>query len=140
MNLLKNIFVSLLLMALIGCQPSINNSGNRCDSEDLKTLKVGIHNIDDVYSILGTPSFKFSSERVMYLGRNLKHVAFFRPTVSDEVAVVVSFNQYGLLKGYEIVKLSPKNINPDQTVTPVQGTGRNTADHILDNLHKKTNK
>ncbi|MDR1475536.1 MAG: outer membrane protein assembly factor BamE [Holosporales bacterium] len=127
---------AILLALLSGCRQTVSTSGNICESDDLNLLKVGVHGINDVYEILGTPSFKLTGNRVLYIGRRLEAVAFLEPKITSEKVVLVTFNQRGVLSDWQIVKLDHKSIVFDKGITPIKGTGRTSADHIFDNLIK----
>ncbi|MDR1032240.1 MAG: outer membrane protein assembly factor BamE [Holosporales bacterium] len=136
MNGLIRIVFVFLLMFVSGCKPVISTSGNLCEADDLNNLKIGVHGVNDVYEILGTPSFKLDGNRVLYIGRRLRSISFFDPKVTEEKAVLVTFNQRGILSDWQIVELDHQKIVFDKAITPVRDTGRTHADHILDNLQK----
>ncbi|MDR1365842.1 MAG: outer membrane protein assembly factor BamE [Holosporales bacterium] len=134
-GLIRAVFV-FSLMLLSGCKPTISTSGNLCESDDLNSLKIGVHSVNDVYEILGTPSFKLAGNRALYVGRRLRSISFFDPKVTEEKAILVTFNQRGILADWRVVELDHQKIAFDKAITPVRDTGRTHADHILDNLQR----
>ena len=122
---------------LAACSPQIANRGNLPEPEDLAQIKVGQSTKGDVTDLLGTPSSvaTFDPNVWLYISRQVETLAFFKPEVTKQEVVVISFdtaNRVDLVKEYHLE--DGKRVEPSDRVTPTAGRELTILQQLFGNL------
>src|SRR3546814_3696321 len=87
----RPLLAALAAAALAACAPQVDTRGNLPDPETVLEVQPGIHDRDQVSSILGTPSTvaMFEDDTWYYVSRRTEQIAFFEPEVIDQQVLMV---------------------------------------------------
>ncbi|MEQ5774128.1 MULTISPECIES: outer membrane protein assembly factor BamE [unclassified Thalassospira] len=126
---------------LAACSPQIANRGNLPEPEDLDQIKIGQSTKGDVTDLLGTPSSiaTFDPNVWLYISRQVETLAFFKPDVTKQEVVVISFdtaNRVDLVKQYHLEDGKP--VEPTDRVTPTAGRELTILQQLFGNLGRFT--
>lgn len=92
---IKQIFFLFILIFATGCiTKSINQKGNIFDDNDVREIKVGLTNRENVVKILGYPINQsyFDNNLWIYYSYQIKEVMFFKPKITNQKVLAIQFN------------------------------------------------
>ena len=92
---IKQIFFLFILIFATGCiTKSINQKGNIFDDNDIREIKVGLTNRENVVKILGYPINQsyFDNNLWIYYSYQIKEVMFFKPKITNQKVLAIQFN------------------------------------------------
>lgn len=92
---IKRIFFLFILIFATGCiTKSINQKGNIFDDNDVREIKVGLTNRENVVKILGYPINQsyFDNNLWIYYSYQIKEVMFFKPKITNQKVLAIQFN------------------------------------------------
>jgi len=124
-------------VALLGCSPMIDTRGNLPDPETVLQVQPGVHDRNQVVSILGTPSTvaTFEDNTWYYISRRTERIAFFKPEVVDQQVLVVKFDDDGLVSEMKVYGLEDsQEIEPVDRVTPTAGRELTVLQQLFGNI------
>jgi outer membrane protein assembly factor BamE (lipoprotein component of BamABCDE complex) len=133
----RPLIAALIAAGLAGCAPQVDTRGNLPDPETVLEVQPGIHDRNQVSSILGTPSTvaTFEDDTWYYISRRTEQVAFFDPEVVDQQVLMVKFGQDGLVSDMQIYGLEDGEIiNPVDRTTPTSGREITILQQLFGNL------
>lgn len=128
---------ALLAAGLAACAPQLDTRGNLPDPETVLEVQPGIHDRNQVSSILGTPSTvaMFEDDTWYYISRRTEQIAFFEPKVVDQQVLMVKFGQDGLVSDMQIYGLEDGQvITPVDRTTPTSGRELTVLQQLFGNL------
>ena len=136
MKSLRHGFFFVLLL-LSSCAPTVANRGNLLDMEKLAEIKVDSSTREDVATKLGSPTqvSTFNENVWYYFGRRTEQYSFLKPSVTEQQAVEIRFNDQGIVSA--VNKLNPEdaqNIDPVSRRTPTYGHETTFLEQLLGNL------
>lgn len=125
---IKQIFFLFILIFATGCiTKSINQKGNIFDDNDVREIKVGLTNRENVVKILGYPINQsyFDNNLWIYYSYQIKEVMFFKPKITNQKVLAIQFNNetdivsdmslYDInSENYEILNDIDNNIDKDK--------------------------
>jgi len=141
---IHNIFIiPTILIGICACSPIIANRGQIIDDEKLSSIEVGFSTRKDVAMIIGSPTqtSTFNENKWYYFGRSTKQTSFFDPKVIEQKAVVIIFDDEGVVSSIE--KEDPKlakAITPVDRRTPTYGHQTTIIEQIVGNLGRPTSR
>lgn len=124
-------------IALAGCEPMIDTRGNLPDPETVLEVQPGVHDRNQVASILGTPSTvaTFEDDTWYYVSRRTERIAFFEPEVVDQQVLVVKFDDTGLVSDMKVYGLEDGQVvEPVDRVTPTAGRELTVLQQLFGNI------
>lgn len=127
----------LAALGLGACAPRIDTRGNLPDPDTVLEVQPGIHDRDQVATILGSPSTvaTFEDDTWYYISRRTEQIAFFEPEVIDQQVLVVKFGQDGLVRDMKIYGVEDGQvIEPVSRTTPTSGRDLTVLQQIFGNL------
>lgn len=134
----RQLFLSALVVAgLAGCAPQVDTRGNLPDPDTVLEVQPGVHDRDQVASILGTPSTvaTFEDDTWYYISRRTEKIAFFEPEVVDQQVLVVKFGQDGLVADMALYGLEDGQIiEPVERTTPTSGRELTILQQLFGNI------
>ena len=133
-----NIFmISVLLIGLSACTPTIANRGNLIDEEKLSSIEPEFSTREDVVILLGSPTqvATFDENTWYYFGRSTQQTSFLDPEVIEQKAITVTFNDAGYVLTVE--KQDPEQaraVAPIARRTPTYGRKTTIIEQLVGNL------
>jgi outer membrane protein assembly factor BamE (lipoprotein component of BamABCDE complex) len=130
---------ALVAVALVGCQPTIDQRGNLPDKKKVAEIEPGVTTKEMVSQILGTPSSvsTFSDKTWYYISRRTEQTAFFDPEVLDQQVVVVAFDEGGVVREVQHLNLADSRpVDPTARETPSAGKELGFMEQLIGNLGK----
>lgn len=115
----------------------IDTRGNLPDPETVLQVQPGVHDRNQVVSILGTPSTvaTFEDNTWYYISRRTERIAFFKPEVVDQQVLVVKFDDDGLVSEMKVYGLEDsQEIEPVDRVTPTAGRELTVLQQLFGNI------
>ena len=133
----RPLIAALAAAGLAACAPQMDTRGNLPDPETVLEVQPGIHDRDQVSSILGTPSTvaTFEDDTWYYVSRRTEQIAFFEPEVVDQQVLMVKFGEDGLVSDMQIYGLEDGEIiDPVDRTTPTSGRELTVLQQLFGNL------
>lgn len=92
-------------LALSACAPTITNHGYNSEKIQVSMFKVGQTNQDQVMQELGSPSTisAFKEPIWYYVSKTTSTKSFFKPDVTDQQTLALTFTESGILKEMKII-------------------------------------
>lgn len=142
-NRRRYVTLSFITLFLSACTPIIHTQG--LDPEVIKTdqIKIGIHTKDQIIELLGTPTSKsaFDENTWYYISKQKAQEAFFRPEIIQQKALVISFNNQGIVNAVDYHDTIPeKELIPSQNKTLTAGHETTLTREIFSNLGRMNTK
>ncbi len=126
---IKQIFFLFILIFATGCiTKSINQKGNIFDDNDVREIKVGLTNRENVVKILGYPINQsyFDDNLWIYYSYQIKEVMFFKPKITNQKVLAIQFN-------------SETDIVSDMSLYDINSENYEILNDINDNMDKDKN-
>lgn len=126
---IKQIFFLFILIFATGCiTKSINQKGNIFDDNDVREIKVGLTNRENVVKILGYPINQsyFDNNLWIYYSYQIKEVMFFKPKITNQKVLAIQFN-------------SETDIVSDMLLYDINSENYEILNDINDNMDKDKN-
>lgn len=126
---IKQIFFLFILIFATGCiTKSINQKGNIFDDNDVREIKVGLTNRENVVKILGHPINQsyFDNNLWIYYSYQIKEVMFFKPKITNQKVLAIQFN-------------SETDIVSDMSLYDINSENYEILNDINDNMDKDKN-
>lgn len=126
---IKQIFFLFILIFATGCiTKSINQKGNIFDDNDVREIKVGLTNRENVVKILGYPINQsyFDNNLWIYYSYQIKEVMFFKPKITNQKVLAIQFN-------------SETDIVSDMSLYDINSENYEILNDINDNIDKDKN-
>lgn len=126
---IKQIFFLFILIFTTGCiTKSINQKGNIFDDNDVREIKVGLTNRENVVKILGYPINQsyFDNNLWIYYSYQIKEVMFFKPKITNQKVLTIQFN-------------SETDIVSDMSLYDINSENYEILNDINDNIDKDKN-
>lgn len=133
---------ALVAAALAACSPTVATRGNLVENDKLAQVQVGASTMDDVATVLGTPSTvaTFDPRVWYYIGQRTEKTAFFDPDVIERRVLRLRFDDARVVQ--EIRELSLEDGQPVELVereTPTLGRQMTFFEQMLGNLGRFNN-
>jgi outer membrane protein assembly factor BamE (lipoprotein component of BamABCDE complex) len=131
------LLAGLLASGLAACAPQVDTRGNLPDPETVLEVQPGVHDRDQVATILGSPSTvaTFEDDTWYYISRRTEKIAFFDPEVVDQQVLVVKFGQDGLVADMAVYGVEDGQvIEPVERTTPTSGRELTILQQLFGNL------
>jgi len=128
---------AVVAAGLAGCAPQVDTRGNLPDPETVLEVQPGVHDRDQVATILGSPSAvaTFEDDTWYYISRRTEKIAFFDPEVVDQQVLVVKFGQDGLVADMAVYGLEDGQIiEPVERTTPTSGRELTILQQLFGNI------
>ncbi len=93
----RGIVVSVSLLGLAACSPTITKHGHHFQETDLSQIQTGMSQ-DQVKGVLGSPTTTAmvgAGQAYYYISSTQKQQAFFSPEETDRTVLAVYFGQFG---------------------------------------------
>ena len=135
-----------LAFGLTGCAKKVAVRGNMPDPEEVLEVQPGIHDRNDVASILGSPSTvsnfldrtqgtEFENKFWYYIGYRTEQTAFFEPDVVDRSVLIIAFNDNGIVDDTRLYTVEDgKIIDPVTRETPTEGRELTVLQQLFGNI------
>ena len=126
---IKQIFFLFILIFATGCiTKSINQKGNIFDDNDVREIKVGLTNRENVVKILGYPINQsyFDDNLWIYYSYQIEEVMFFKPKITNQKVLAIQFN-------------SETDIVSDMSLYDINSENYEILNDINDNMDKDKN-
>ena len=131
------LLAGLLASGLAACAPQVDTRGNLPDPETVLEVQPGVHDRDQVATILGSPSTvaTFEDDTWYYISRRTEKIAFFDPEVVDQQVLVVKFGQDGLVADMAVYGVEDGQvIEPVERTTPTSGRELTILQQLFGNI------
>jgi outer membrane protein assembly factor BamE (lipoprotein component of BamABCDE complex) len=131
------LLAGLLASGLAACAPQVDTRGNLPDPETVLEVQPGVHDRDQVATILGSPSTvaTFEDDTWYYISRRTEKIAFFEPEVVDQQVLVVKFGQDGLVADMAVYGMEDGQvIEPVERTTPTSGREMTILQQLFGNI------
>jgi outer membrane protein assembly factor BamE (lipoprotein component of BamABCDE complex) len=131
------LLAGLLASGLVACAPQVDTRGNLPDPETVLEVQPGVHDRDQVATILGSPSTvaTFEDDTWYYISRRTEKIAFFEPEVVDQQVLVVKFGQDGLVADMAVYGVEDGQvIEPVERTTPTSGRELTILQQLFGNI------
>jgi outer membrane protein assembly factor BamE (lipoprotein component of BamABCDE complex) len=131
------LLAGLLAPGLAACAPQVDTRGNLPDPETVLEVQPGVHDRDQVATILGSPSTvaTFEDDTWYYISRRTEKIAFFEPEVVDQQVLVVKFGQDGLVADMAVYGMEDGQvIEPVERTTPTSGREMTILQQLFGNI------
>jgi outer membrane protein assembly factor BamE (lipoprotein component of BamABCDE complex) len=131
------LLAGLLASGLVACAPQVDTRGNLPDPETVLEVQPGVHDRDQVATILGSPSTvaTFEDDTWYYISRRTEKIAFFEPEVVDQQVLVVKFGQDGLVADMAVYGVEDGQvIEPVERTTPTSGREMTILQQLFGNI------
>lgn len=128
--------VSLSLLLLSACAPTVANRGNLLDPDKLAEIKVGSSTREDVANKLGSPTQvgTFDENVWYYFGRHTEQYSFFDPEVIEQRAVEVRFDDSGVVTALNnLNSADAEDVVPVDRRTPTYGHETTFVEQLIGN-------
>lgn len=129
--------IAVLLAGLAACAPITATRGNLVEQERLDRLEPGRSTAEDVVRILGSPSMvgTFEDDIWYYVGTITEQRAFFRPEVSQQRVVAISFDADDVVLAIrDIDQAEARSISIVDAKTPTGGRKLGFFEQLFGNL------
>ncbi|MGH7002306.1 MAG: outer membrane protein assembly factor BamE, partial [Alphaproteobacteria bacterium] len=89
-----------LAVLAAGCNPIVDNLGNRTLAENVDQIQVGRTTKNEVVRLLGSPSnvASFDENTWYYISARQVQLAFLRPRTTDQAVLAIRFDQSGVVR------------------------------------------
>jgi outer membrane protein assembly factor BamE (lipoprotein component of BamABCDE complex) len=126
-------------LVLLGCEGIVNQRGFTPTPGSLDKLEVGTQSREDVVRLIGSPSAvaTFNPNVWYYISERQEAVAFFKPKVTEQNVMQLSFTEAGRLqtiKKYD--QKDAESITMVSRITPTAGKQLTILEQILGNIGK----
>ena len=139
LNFLSLTSLFLFLAMVNGCAPTVASRGNVLDSDRLAEIQAGTSTREDVATKMGTPTVvsAFDDKIWYYVGRQTEQYSFFDPQVKTQDAVVVRFDDNGVVTEVKRLDLADAyDVEPVDRKTPTYGQDNTFIQQLLGNLSR----
>ena len=146
LNMIALALAGALAFGATGCAKKVAVRGNLPDVEEVLEVQPGLHDRNDVATILGTPSTvsnfldrtqadALNNKYWYYIGYRTEQTAFLDPEVVDRSVLVVAFNDNGIVDDTRLYTLEDgKVINPVTRETPTEGRELTILQQLFGNI------
>jgi outer membrane protein assembly factor BamE (lipoprotein component of BamABCDE complex) len=136
-SLYRTLLLSCLALGLSACSGVVDTRGNLPDPETVLEVQPGVHDRDQVATILGSPSTvgTFEDDTWYYISKRTEQFAFLEPEVIDQQVLMVKFGDDGLVNDMEIYGIEDGQIiEPVDRTTPTSGREITILQQLFGNL------
>lgn len=129
--------LGIAVVALTACASTIDTRGNLPDPEAVLEVQPGVHDRNQVASILGSPSAvaTFEDDTWYYISRRTEQIAFLDPEVIDQQVLVVKFGADGLVDDMKLYGIeNGRSIEPVDRTTPTSGRELTVLQQFFGNI------
>lgn len=129
--------LGIAIVALNACAPTIDTRGNLPDPEAVLEVQPGVHDRNQVASILGSPSAvaTFEDDTWYYISRRTEQIAFLEPEVIDQQVLVVKFGSDGLVDEMKLYGFEDgRVVDPVDRTTPTAGRELTILQQLFGNI------
>ena len=133
----RTLLAGLIASGLAACAPQVDTRGNLPDPETVLEVQPGVHDRDQVATILGSPSTvaTFEDDTWYYISRRTEKIAFFEPEVVDQQVLMVKFGQDGLVADMAVYGIEDGQIiEPVERTTPTSGRELTILQQLFGNI------
>jgi outer membrane protein assembly factor BamE (lipoprotein component of BamABCDE complex) len=136
-NVRKFLAAIAVPLVLLGCEGIVSQRGFTPTPGSVEKLEVGAQSREDVIRLIGTPSAvaTFNPNVWYYISERQEAVAFFKPKVTEQAVMQLSFTEAGRLQA--IKKYDQKDaesITMVSRITPTAGKQLTVLEQILGNI------
>ncbi len=131
------LWLLLLCGAATGCDTMVDARGIAVDAEKLRQIQPGVTSMSEVGSLLGSPSAKstFGNPAWYYVSQQTESLAFYEMEVTDQKAVIIRFNNQGLVESVEQKTLADaREVNAVEETTPAAESQLTILQQLLGNV------
>lgn len=128
-----------LTLSLSACQKNYNTVGKFPDPANVEKLVIGESDRSSVAKLLGTPSHvsNFSDNHWYYISQKQDETIKFRSQKVQQVVLVLSFNEQGLLSGTDAYQMEDGvKIDPSKDRTATFGRNSNVFQEVLESMSR----
>ncbi len=127
------------LLTLGACDSIIDQRGFAPTPGTIEKLEVGSQSREDVVRLIGTPSAvaTFNPNTWFYVSQRQETFAFFKPTVTEQKVMQVTFSESGRIaqiKNYDLK--DAQDIAMTSRITPSAGKELTVLEQIMGNIGK----
>ena len=96
-------FALALVLAVAACESRLTTHGHVPHAAGQPTIEPGVHDRDEVASLLGTPSVVAALDREtwVYVIQTREDFAFLETEITDQQVLVIAFDDSGVVQGLE---------------------------------------
>lgn len=130
------LFLSICMLTLGACTPTIANRGNMVEDEQMAKIKTGFHTRSDVLRYLGSPTTvaPFDDNLWYYIGQETEKRGILDPEVIDEKIVEVAFDDSGVVQKVATVDAQRLDVPLSRDKTRTNGNDFTVMQQFLGNL------
>ena len=124
-------------LALSGCSPMVQTRGHVKAPEWEEVIQPGVAGREEVLQTLGSPSTRssFGQETWYYITTKRESYAFFKPEITDQDVLAVTFDSSGLVENIEKVgKEGLSEVDYTSRETPTAGHELTFMEQLLGNM------
>jgi outer membrane protein assembly factor BamE (lipoprotein component of BamABCDE complex) len=133
----RTLFLACVALGLSACSGVVDTRGNLPDPETVLEVQPGVHDRDQVATILGSPSTvgTFEDDTWYYISKRTEQFAFLEPEVIDQQVLMVKFGDDGLVNDMQIYGVEDGQIiEPVERTTPTSGRELTILQQLFGNL------
>jgi outer membrane protein assembly factor BamE (lipoprotein component of BamABCDE complex) len=134
----RNQFVILIFLGLAAaCSPKIDNRGYVKNVEWKDQIVIGQTTKDDILQNFGSPSSQssFGDESWYYITAHKETMAFFKPEITEQNVVRLTFDANGVVTNLETFdKSNAQEFDVAKRITPTEGHSLGFFEQILGNV------
>jgi outer membrane protein assembly factor BamE (lipoprotein component of BamABCDE complex) len=129
----------LASLAMAGCDNNAEHRGFSATPGSVEKLEVNTQSREDVIRLIGTPTSvaTFNPNTWYYISQQQETFAFFKPEITEQHVMQLSFNDAGrltALKNYDLK--DAQDITMVSRVTPTAGKELTVLEQLLGNVGK----
>jgi outer membrane protein assembly factor BamE (lipoprotein component of BamABCDE complex) len=127
----------VMTLALGACAATVAQRGNLPPPNVLSEIKPGTTDKETVTRLLGSPSSvsTFDNNTWYYISQKTEELAFFKPEVTDQEVVTVSFGNDGVVSEVQTTGMdSRRQVEPVARTTPAPGKELSFIEQLLGNF------
>jgi outer membrane protein assembly factor BamE (lipoprotein component of BamABCDE complex) len=126
-----------LPLAVAGCETTVDQRGFAPTPGSVEKLEIESQSREDVIRLIGSPSAvaTFNPNVWYYISQKQEYYAFLKPTMLEQNAMQLSFNESGRLttiKRYDLA--DSKDIDMVSRITPTAGKEMTVLEQIMGNV------
>ncbi len=129
---------ALALAAVIaGCNPIVDNLGNRALKEDVDQIKIGQSTRNEVQRLLGSPSSTAALDENIwyYISARQEQWAFLKPELTEQQVLMVRFDAAGIVREVKSMGLNDaQRVAHVSRTTPIRGGEPGVLRSLYDTL------
>ncbi len=123
--------------ALAACDTMVDARGIAVDAEKLRQIQPGVTSMSEVGAMLGSPSAKsaFGNPAWYYVSQQTESLAFYEMEVTDQKAVIIRFNNQGVVESVEQKTLADaREVESVEETTPAAESQLTILQQLLGNV------